>query len=175
MQCQTCTGYALKPVELAPGLIAAQCSKCDGASIAMLNLRFWIDQQTDCATPVPADVTSVDDFVHARQCVKCQRLMTKYRVCNALENRLDVCHACDEVWFDKGEWQAVVDAGLIADLPAKLTDAGQRALREAGRIAREKAFFAETIGEGFERVDEFRDWLRTHPNGAEIRRYLLLN
>ncbi|CAA0107507.1 Uncharacterised protein [BD1-7 clade bacterium] len=175
MQCQTCAGYALKPVELAPGLIAAQCSKCDGASIAMLNLRFWIEQQPQDPPSASSEVMDVDDVVGARQCAKCQRLMTKYRVSNAINNRLDVCHSCDEVWFDKGEWQAIVNAGLITDLPAKLTDAGQRALREADRLAREKAFFAQAIGEGFDRVDEFRDWLRDHPNAPEIRRYLLLD
>ncbi len=123
MQCVQCKGYELKPVQLEPGLVAAQCQACDGVLMPLLNYDFWQQQEEKVANSVSCtlDGSSVaEDNKQAKQCPKCSRLMMKYRISADAENKLDYCAPCQEVWFDNQEWNLFKKLE-VADLKIVLT------------------------------------------------------
>ena len=178
MHCPQCKGYSLEPRELEPGLIAGVCPKCSGALVALMNYRYWVDQKAksladhDEAKPA-ASVADVADGEHARQCPKCSRLMSRFRIGLESDNRIDLCDSCDEAWLDKGEWQLLKSLDLADKLPRIFTDAWQRNIR----LQRQQHFmqgkYEALLGKAdFDRVDTFKQWLDQHPEREQIRLYL---
>ena len=177
MHCPQCTGYRLEPKELEKGLIAAGCSKCEGAMLSLLNYRFWAEHQKD-ETIEKVEVEAVDDLAEgaekAKVCPKCTRLMTKFKIDLGTANKLDLCVHCDEAWLDKGEWRLLKQLELDGKLPQIFTDAWQKGLRKEKTLNRVKERYIDMIGKSdFEKVDDFKAWLLAHPNKKEIKQYLI--
>ena len=176
MQCTQCQGYELEPQELEPGLIVAQCSRCEGALLSLLNYRFWAKNHGDQQQTLPSDIETVDDQSTAKQCAKCARLMVKYRLSHAVDNRLDFCVACDEVWLDKGEWQLFKQLQLPVQLPQVLTDSWQRHIRDEQRAASLKKTYVDLLGaEDYQKLASFKRWLDAHDSKTEMKHFLTIN
>lgn len=180
MRCAQCKGYDLSPVELEKGLIVAQCARCKGALLSLLNYRFWAQQKSD-ASKMSADDSvvnpePVEDQAAAKQCPKCARLMVKYRLSSDVNNRLDYCSSCDEVWLDKDEWTLFKQLQLPVELPQLLTDSWQRHIREEQRAAALKKVYVDMVGEAdFEKVAEFKQWLDAHPHKIQLKHFITIN
>jgi len=65
---------------------------------------------------------------------------------------------------------------LHQQLPKIFTDEWQRSLRQQGQLQLLKAKYAERLGEqDFDRVDQFKSWLETHPDKEQIKQYLIIS
>jgi Zn-finger nucleic acid-binding protein len=177
MRCPQCKGYDLEPKQLENGLVAAGCSKCEGALLSLINYRFWSEHHQEVKEiKVSVDVTDELDEVNDKACVcpKCSRLMTKFKINLSTANQLDLCAHCDEAWLNKGEWRLLKQLELHGQLPKIFTDAWQRNLRIQRMKNVVKQRYVDMIGsERFERVEDFKQWLDQQPEKEEIKQYLI--
>jgi Zn-finger nucleic acid-binding protein len=172
MHCPQCKGYELEPVELETGLIAAGCLKCDGQLLSMTNYRFWAKAYADAVCEVDTDVAA-EDSSGAKLCPKCSRFMSKYKIGNDSQHRLELCTGCDEVWLDKNEWQLLKKMQLHGSLGKVFTDSWQRELRLAQQRESLDARYRDQLGdETFAKAKSFKHWLEQQPQRADILLYL---
>ena len=107
-------------------------------------------------------------------CPKCTRLMTKFQLGAASENRIELCTGCDEAWLDKGEWRLLKQLDMHDKLPTVFTDAWQRNIRLQRQEQKLKQHYEEKLGaEDFKKLDEFKQWLDVHSEKIEIKQYLI--
>ena len=173
MQCTTCKGSELKPIELEEKFIAAACQSCEGVFIPLLNYRFWLDSFDSELEIKPIPDGSIEDNTQARLCSKCSGLMIKYKMDLDNENKLDYCASCDYVWLDQGEWELLKSNGLAESLHEITTESYQKSLRDEAQFQREEAYYHELIGkEAFDRLLDFKIWLNNHPEKEAMKVYL---
>lgn len=176
MECPQCKGYHLEPKELAAGLIAAVCSKCNGSLLSLMNYRYWLDQQ-EARGSIESKSTEtsevLEDSTGAKLCPKCSKFMTKYQIGSETKNKLELCTGCDESWLDKGEWQLLQQLDMQDKLPKIFTDAWQRNIRVTKQENTLKARYQEQLGkDDFSKADDFKQWLTQHPQKNLIKQYL---
>lgn len=161
----------LMPGVLVPGLPARQCAVCEGSLLEMADYRRWSSRAgaAPSASDAPAIELAETDAPVARACPSCTRLMQRLRTGSSTNFRVDRCFTCQLVWFDRGEWQALVQAGLAGRLAELLSDGTQRQLMadelRAGRIAA----LRERHGEDrLAELQRMRDWLEAQPEPEEL-------
>lgn len=173
MKCPQCNGFELEPHEVEEGLVGAKCAQCSGALLSLLNYRYWC-KATHVVEINNTHVHGVEDNHHALVCPKCSRLMIKYKIGPQHENRIDLCANCDEVWFDKNEWELLKDLGYHDDLPNIFTDAWQRDIRRQRQAQVQQERYEKLIGkEDFEKIKDFKTWLDANQHKESIKQYLL--
>lgn len=167
-RCVCAAAAVLRPQALAPGLSADTCGDCHGHWLAMDDYRRWVTNQPESApvddTDLPALRPAAAAEDKARACPSCQRWMERLRVGRSPDFRLDRCSACQRVWLDVGEWDALATAGLATRLGDILSDGWQRQLRDADAQARREADLRARHGDAC--IDELartRTWLATQP------------
>lgn len=171
----TCSGQGtLSPRLLAPGLPSRQCEACEGTFLALDNYRQWRDRADNDEPLQPATVIhgllAVEDAVSARACPQCARLMQRLRVSTEVPDfRIDRCSPCQVVWFDRGEWSAMVHNGLGKRLDEVLTDGWQRQLQQDELRALREAALRERFGdERWQALSRFKAWLDVQPERDEL-------
>ncbi|MGB3597814.1 MAG: zf-TFIIB domain-containing protein [Pseudomonas neustonica] len=175
MHCPKCKNMDLKPTKLDDSLPVMGCTSCEGSLLSLLYYRDWAERVTleTSDADYNSEVVQDADSKTALSCPKCARLMTKYSVTGALNNRIDLCSGCDEAWLDGGEWQLLKSLALANKLPSVFSDQWQRKVRqeqtELARIERLKKVVGE---EDTERAIAAREWLSSHPNKAAIVQFL---
>ncbi|GAB1264223.1 TFIIB-type zinc ribbon-containing protein [Aurantivibrio infirmus] len=174
MHCPKCKkSSALQGLELEKGLVAAACDSCEGVLLPLLNYRYWADREP---TVEPRDISSsvVDDNDHALICPKCDHLMIKYQIGLQHVNKVDLCASCDEIWLDKGEWSLLKQLDIHLQLSRIVTDVWQKDLRQQRYLTLQKARYVEILGEDdYEKIDQFKEWMRSHSKKKIIKQFLL--
>jgi len=178
MQCPCCSSYSLEPIKLQYGLSARRCGNCLGILIDLLAYRDWAEDFVESDPKLGLKNTpkldEVQDNARALICPKCSKLMLKFRVDGDLDNRVDLCTACDEAWLDNGEWELLDSLALQGKLNKIFTEPWQRHIREESA---EKAFqkrFEETLGhEDYEKLLEVKHWISSHSNQSDLIRFIL--
>lgn len=163
-------GATLFVRELAPGLAARICSACGGTLLALDDYRLWRQSARPPAAETAMAIPELpEDTDKARRCPACGVPMTRYRVAPGSSFRLDRCDRCQLVWFDGGEWPALVEAGLIDRLDSILADAWQkRILAEEARQRRE-AILRRRLGDDVvDELQRIQSWLHGRPNSSEL-------
>ncbi|MGX5201145.1 hypothetical protein [Aliikangiella sp. IMCC44632] len=176
MRCPKCQNIELKPTKLEDGLLAMGCVKCQGASVSLLYYRDWVER-TGSLHNAP-DVTLLkgldsEDTAAALSCPKCAKIMQKYRISGCSSNRLDLCQSCDEAWLDGGEWELLKALELSKEIPLVFSEQWQSQVRKdvSDEIRRQR--FAKILSpQDLEKSDQLRDWLKDHPNKADIIFYI---
>ncbi|WP_137937443.1 zf-TFIIB domain-containing protein [Chitinivorax sp. B] len=173
MHCPTCN-EALSQYEPAAGLRAHHCEHGHGMWLDIAEYRRWLPTQAaHGASPLTEPISDISDHRAARACPVCTRIMQKYRVSSRFDYRLDRCNTCQGVWFDQGEWDALVALQQQGDLNTILSDAGQRDIQATisrERIdARDRERFGDTV---FAELQRIRQWLANQPNAHELLAYL---
>jgi len=174
MNCSSCQGYQLTPVELEKGLVAAECGKCQGTLLPLMNYEFWRNSQ-ESFPELSGDICQHDasDTKTARFCPKCSRLMAKFKLAGHANNRLDYCAACSEVWLDEGEWDLLKKLNIIGHLSEILTDGWQKQIRLDQQDATIRNRYLELMGENdFDRLKSFKQWLKQHPAKVEMKQFI---
>ncbi|WP_374325272.1 zf-TFIIB domain-containing protein [Azonexus sp.] len=163
-------GAALFTRELAPGLPARTCSACGGTLLALDEYRLWRQSASlPAAGPTTALPELPEDTGKARRCPACGAPMARYRVAPGSSFRLDRCARCQLVWFDGGEWPALVESGLIDRLDSILADAWQKRIQAEETRQRRETTLRQRLGD--EVVDELQriqSWLQQRPNSGEL-------
>lgn len=174
MQCPTCKNSVLQAVEIEDGLVAAQCQRCSGALLPLMNYKFWIAKNPQLESSQSVDCQhQAADVKQAKFCVKCSRMMSKFKISGEIDNRLDYCSACSEVWFDKGEWQLLKQQNVIAHLPEILTDKWQKQIRSDQQDETVRQRYVEILGQDdFNKINEFKQWLDAHPEKSSIKQFI---
>lgn len=168
LHCVCCPGSVLKPLSIAPGLSAATCEDCRGHWLAMNDYRRWVAGGPAMLDPDDSDLPALrpDAAVQgkARACPMCQRLMERLRVERSPDFRLDRCSACQHIWLDTGEWEALSKVGLATRLGDILSDGWQRQLRDAETQERREAGLRARHGDAcIDELARIRAWLATQP------------
>jgi len=159
---------ALQPGELAPGLVAWLCAESGGALLDLEAYRAWAERpgaiHAALLPPAPPQ-----DGQNVRACPGCSRLMQRLRSGTEQGFRLDRCAACQMLWLDRGEWEALTAAGLTTDLIALLSDAGQRLVQQDEARERREADLEERLGEGtLLELQRIRSWLDGRSDRDEL-------
>jgi len=176
MQCPKCN-IALRATKLEQGLSAMGCSQCEGALVALLYYRDWVertplsesDLDTPEDTPIKALIGTSEETSTAMACPKCSRLMLKFKISGESDNKLDLCSFCDEAWLDRGEWQLLKMLELSRKMPLVFTEQWQKKLRkQATQDARDNRLLKYIDEPELEKTKEFKQWLSAHPHREHL-------
>lgn len=184
MFCYTCQTQSLKPTKLDFGLPALQCDCCQGTQLDLLTYRAWLedvahddndndDADSNSADNDPIAIDELTNTENALICQHCQKFMLKYRINNEHDNTINVCHTCDDVWLDKGEWQLLKQLKIQDKLTELMTEPWQKQLREQAKQQAVKERYQTMLGDDFDKVNDFAKWLQDHPKRSEIRHLLM--
>ena len=105
MDCPSCKKRLLKATRIASGLPGYICSSCQGCLIDILAYRMWLEGRPSHKKSQVDLPKCVEDSSKAVMCPKCAKIMMKFNISGDVNNRLDLCSYCGEVWLDGGEWQ----------------------------------------------------------------------
>jgi len=158
---------------LAEGLPARICPACSGTLLRLDDYRAWRQGMLPQRQSVPKLAGSLspvaEEGSRARPCPACAGPMARYRVAAVSMLRLDRCSHCQLVWFDGGEWAALVMAGLEDRLDSILTDGWQRRIQlDESRHRRELALRQRLGDEVVVELQRIQSWLQSRPNGREL-------
>jgi Zn-finger nucleic acid-binding protein len=170
VNCPNCSSKPLKPTLLDDRLPAYGCASCSGALLSLIAFRAWGETQGIGTVPVHQSELSIttDDTRKAITCPKCSAIMTKYDVSATVSNHLDYCASCEEVWLDNGEWKLLADLNMQKHLGTIFTQPWQRRVAKDTATNAREARLKKKFGEEYEKFDELRVWLATHPHRSEV-------
>lgn len=176
MNCPVCKSQALSHHELEHGLKACVCSQCSGKWIASYQYWKWKESSGRSLaeeTPGTASNLAVEDNTAAKLCPECGHFMRRYPVGHEAGFGLDRCGNCGGVWFDRNEWESLKGRGLHDDVHKIFSEIWQRQVRDAEHVKAMEAFYREKFGaEGYQKAQEIKTWIETHPHQAELRAFL---
>jgi Zn-finger nucleic acid-binding protein len=172
MNCPACGGTHFAPVKIEGDLPADICIDCEGVWVELDLYRAWRKGQTSVvALDYAGEIGDADDTV--RLCASTGRLMTRIKVSHGDPLRLDYSVAAQAVWFDKGEWERLVQLDLYDRLDAILSERWQAELKLAASSERtEQAMRARFGDAGYEHLAGIRTWLAIQPNRTEMLAFL---
>jgi Zn-finger nucleic acid-binding protein len=172
MICPACGGKHFAPVKIEGGLPAERCIDCEGAWVELDLYKNWRKGQPNVvALDFVGNIDAVDDSV--RLCARTGRLMSRIKVSHGNALRLDYSVAAQAVWFDKGEWERLVQMDLYDRLDAILSERWQADLKLAASQERtEQAMRARFGDAGYEQLAGIRTWLAIQPNRTEMLAFL---
>ncbi len=174
MRCPNCKTAGLDHTLLIDELPAHGCPSCDGVLLSLIAYRRWSEAHRKDTREIRHSTTDlvIEDSHDAKLCTRCARLMTKYRIAPELDNRLDYCSHCEDIWLDKGEWELVEQIAASGDLTKILTQPWQRRIlrRTTEDMADER--LRERLGDDYERLIGIREWLWSHQDKDLILAYL---
>ena len=173
MNCPSCKKRSLKPAKLEYGLPGYTCSHCHGFLLDVLTYRSWLESQPKEGEAKKLTPQSVEDTASAILCPKCSKIMTKYRISGEVENKLDLCSSCGELWFDAGEWNLLNQLDLSSKIPQILSEPWQKVIRsDSLEQAIEKKFEAMFGKTDYAKIREFREWMAGHQKCVQLQDYL---
>lgn len=156
-------------------LFALGCVSCGGSLLALDEYRAWLRRVDAAALGGAAQAADADalevseEQSGARACPNCARLMQRLRASAGAGFRLDRCEACQLVWFDRGEWDALLAAGEAHRLLELLSDGGQRRRQQADLRARREAQLRGRHGEAaMAELARIRAWLDGQAHRDEL-------
>ncbi|HSY18649.1 MAG TPA: zf-TFIIB domain-containing protein [Candidatus Acidoferrales bacterium] len=179
MQSPVHTDTAMELKEIEPGLSVYTCPKSGGVWIPYQNYLAWKQRLPAVPAAAPtgyAPVPADDSTRRALVCPESGRLLVRYKVGHGLNFHIDASTVTNGVWLDQGEWEALKDKGLHAQLNHIFTASYQREIRSAEYEQKLAKTFSDRIGAAdFKKVTDFKTWLVNHPKRRDICCYLLDN
>ena len=169
--CPQCDHSILVHTLLTDDLAGYSCGKCLGTLVSLVAYRAWREKQDKAAlraTPAAEPDSEPPDSIGAKKCPKCRSLMSKYRIRSDKTNRLDYCPHCAEIWLDEGEWELVEGLVAAGEFTKVFTQAWQYAVRAGLTTAMEEQRLRDLLGNDYERVVQFAEWLQSQPSKQEI-------
>lgn len=168
VKCTNCAAQAdFVTLELAPGLSGRRCPSCRGTLLEMTEYRRW---SALLAPPVNAAAAPApQEQAGSRNCPRCSRVLLRYRVSADTAFHIDRCPNCQLVWFDAGEWESMVAAGLAARLIEVMSDTWQREVHAKERSRHHEAALRDRHGDAcIDEILRIRTWLATQPLHEEL-------
>jgi Zn-finger nucleic acid-binding protein len=173
INCSCSPRAGFEPHELADGLPARRCPKCEAVVLALKDYLPWIERHySDRPTVLPSRLSSREAPSKARPCPSCQRLMARYRTGDADSFWLDFCPACGLVWLDAGEWEQLERSGLSSYLDIILTERWQKDVQSHRAASFRDDLLRERFGAEFPEILRIREWLVRQARGRDILAFL---
>ncbi|OUR73216.1 hypothetical protein A9Q78_04555 [Methylophaga sp. 41_12_T18] len=173
MNCPSCKTNSLRPKKLEYSLPAMACFKCRGCQIDLLNYRVWREGKVTGNEELSEPIQDVIDTKHAVLCAKCKSIMMKYKMKEGVDNRLDLCGSCGEVWLDGGEWKLLEQLNFSKLVPEILSTPWQSSIKKKEISNNIEQNYIDEIGaEDVEKIKKLRAWLSEHPKSAFVKNML---
>ena len=115
MKCPICKADTLGPTMLENDLPALICSRCAGIWIPSNLYRSWQQHVPSVGTDVRSTEKPIDPTWDTRElklCPDCGHIMARYKTFPGVDYYLDRCRNCNGIWFDKNEWDVLVERNL---------------------------------------------------------------
>jgi Zn-finger nucleic acid-binding protein len=174
MNCPVCSNQSLLSTSLEPNLSNHQCTSCQGRWIEAAAYYQWLATlQTILPEKAGEQVAlAALEEQRAKLCPRCRRIMLRYNVGHGLAFALDQCPACNGMWFDRDEWEALKKRNLHDEVNAIFTEAWQTAARKEAARTQLAALHQRKFGEKYDELLRMRAWLREHPQRDEVIAFL---
>ena len=174
MICPVCQPrQALRVTSLLDNLTARVCPNCGGHWLRSADYRAWRKHlPTNLPTrgaPIEAEAAEPRGL---KRCPEDQRVLARMRIGHGVPFTFDFCRGCEGMWFDAGEWSALVERNLHDDLLQMVFDDWQRDVARAERRDSTEDNFRRQLGDEYDRVRPFKQWLDAHPRRSELLAYL---
>ena len=164
--CPACRSTSLSHRELESALHVRSCHQCHGVWIPVESYGRWYQKQTmQPITDQSQDSDPVDIGPSPlRRCPDCTSILGRYRVGHGAHFTIDRCANCRGVWLDAAEWDALKSRNLHVRMHGLFDPAWQAKARRIERDLEEAKQQLDLLGQpDYQRVCDFRDWLREHP------------
>ncbi len=175
MKCPVCKIDSLGPITLVENLPANQCSNCGGAWLSSnAYLAWWKTQGEDI--PQRQTDSTLDpnwDIDELKLCPESGHIMARYKILPDTEYYLDRCGHCNGIWFDKNEWDALVERNLHDNINEFFTRPWQDSLHEAETKIHLERLYLDKFGvEDYEHIKQVRAWLKNHSKRGMLIAFL---
>lgn len=172
MQCPACTKSPLSTTQTQGNPVTEDCPSCHGRWLAFDAHRVWLEALPPDRLENYTHATSqpVQPHAHAnkpakaRTCPRCGKLMTRFRVGPDHQFTIERCPACAGVWFDAGEWEAVLSIVPLPRVQHIFNDSFQHKLELELRRRVQNERCRTILGDhDYQRAIAFKEWLAAHP------------
>lgn len=157
MKCTSCGKATLSSAYLEPQLPCSSCSECGGNLLMLSDFLRWKENNNVEINDASKYATiEVQETTKAMTCPKTGRLMTKYKISNETEHRLDLSPAINAVWMDKGEWELLKEKGLANSINSIFTNHWQEDIRSEETADIMSTIYKRKFGDKYEDIKAFR-------------------
>lgn len=176
MLCPVCKKYSLAVNEIETGLSSPQCPQCKGRWIA--SFQYWKWKETSGRSLSKSNLDSegdlpVKDNMAAKLCPECGYFLRRFPVGKDILFGLDRCGNCGGMWFDANEWDVLKQRGLHKDVHKIFSEIWQNQVRSDEHKVAMEAFYKEKFGDiGYQKAQETKNWIETHPHKSELQAFL---
>lgn len=175
MKCPVCKVDTLGAVLLQANLAAKSCSQCGGTWIAFNDYLAWKHSKTEELAEKPSR-KPFDPKWETRElklCPDCGHIMARYKTFPDVDYYLDRCKNCNGIWFDKHEWDALVERNLHGKLNEFFTHPWQEKLHRQETAHHMEKIYLEKFGDtDYEHAKKTREWLKDHPRRTMLIAFL---
>ena len=173
MKCTSCNNGTLSPAYLEPQLPCHTCSNCGGDFLMLTDFLRWKSNNEIPNSSIKSCEIKAEESSKALLCPKTRVLMTKYKISNDSDHRLDLSPSIDAVWMDKGEWALLKAKGLANNINLIFTDHWQQDIRSAESTDIMSVLYARKFGDHYSTLKEFRSVLDKFENRSAALAYLM--
>jgi Zn-finger nucleic acid-binding protein len=177
MYCPICKGMSLHKAELETGLMALECSKCNGKWVQSYQYWLWRDKQgkslpdggvSACAAELHT-LQDVRDSKNAKLCPECGHFLRRYPVGHGIDFQIDRCSNCGGMWFDANEWEILVQQGMHDDVHRMFSAIWQGQVLKEQKAKSMREHYLQKFGPAdFQKACEIRAWLQGHKLSSEL-------
>jgi Zn-finger nucleic acid-binding protein len=175
MKCPVCKEVLIYHAVLESRPSVHRCPKCEGLWISSDDYLRWLGIRRSglpARTEEDGSLPTVDT-TQVKLCPGCGHFLHRYRVSPSISFHLDHCGNCNGVWFDRNEWDVLVNLNLHDKVNQFFTEPWQTRLRDEETRKRLEALYLEKFGaDDYARVKDIRNWLMQNPHRAMLLAYL---
>lgn len=174
VKCPLCEITQLSIRKIESGLLVKECPSCGGYWLSSKDYGTWLESRSLKSNNDYSDLsTSIKDTNKVMICPDCKHILIKYEVGHDAGFRLDHCGACNGVWFDKYEWESLINFNFDDKLYHIFSKEWQKQIIKDDQIKHLEKLNEAKIGkEEYKIVKQFCSWLNEHPEKSFILSYL---
>jgi Zn-finger nucleic acid-binding protein len=175
LKCPVDKTDTLASMMLMDNLPAMQCSNCGGVWIDSNAYLAWQKARRE-DTPVHPMNPSINpawNVDELKLCPNSGHIMARYKILPDAGFYLDRCGHCNGIWFDKTEWDVLVELGLHDNVNEFFTRPWQDRLHTEETKAHMDKLYLEKFGaEDYQHIRQVREWLDDHPRKGMLLAFL---
>lgn len=174
MLCPACNN-SFEKKRLASHLMGRLCTQCQAVSFTLADYLHFLERTKYIESEPEQDEVMLEMAPESRQALVCGcgTIMSKYRINNTSERRVDYCSTCQTVCLDGGEWEFLLANGMQRHINKLFAASYQRKLRleNTSRVLDEK-FERQFGASDYARIKDVREWLINHAERDALMAYL---
>ncbi len=175
MKCPVDKTDTLSQIILIERLPAMQCSNCGGVWIDSNAYLAWRkgSGETESRKSAEIKIDPAWDVDELKLCPNSGHIMGRYKILADTDFHLDRCGHCNGIWFDKHEWDALIELGLHDNVNEFFTRPWQEDIRSSeARNHMEKLYLEKFGADDYDQIKKVREWIKDHPRKGMLIAYL---